>query len=38
MKKTKILFIAVTFMVCGFIFGACANTSIADQVQNKNGD
>ena len=44
MKKTKILFIAVTFMVCGFIFGACANTSIADQVhplkiwkENRNG-
>ena len=44
MRKTKTLFIAIAFMVCGFVFGACANTAIADQVhplkiwkENRNG-
>ena len=44
MKKTKILFVAVTFIICGFVFGACANTAIADQIyplkiwkENRNG-
>ena len=44
MRKTKTLFIAIVFMVCGFVFGACANTAIADQTyplkiwkENRNG-
>ena len=44
MRKTKTLFLAIVFMICGFVFGACANTAIADQIhplkiwkENRNG-
>ena len=43
-SKTKTLFLAIVFMICGFVFGACANTAIADQIhplkiwkENRNG-
>ena len=44
MRKTKTLFLAIVFTICGFVFGACANTAIADQIhplkiwkENRNG-
>lgn len=44
MKKSRTMFVAIAFMICGFVFGACTNTAIADQVhplkiwkENRNG-